>query len=83
MEQTIQEVLKQAPMSIVLLYMVKTLYLDSKAERALMRAQIDGLTVAVTALTLAVNTLIEQVGEKATIEIEKDVTPRMKVIRDT
>lgn len=63
MDETIKSLVLQSPMVVVLLYAVKTLYLDAKLERAQMRQQIDGLTVAINALVVVVTSLSVKLDE--------------------
>lgn len=44
MDETVKSILLQSPMVAVLIYAVKTLYLDAKSERAAMIASIVALT---------------------------------------
>lgn len=72
MDELIKTLLPQAPYVVMLLYGIKTLYIDAKSERATMRAQIDLLTAKIGALEIAITHLADNVGVVPKVKLTDD-----------
>lgn len=62
MDEIMKVLIPQAPMVVVLMYAIKTLYMDAKLERAVMRAQIDALTRVIGLLVIATNRVADRLN---------------------
>lgn len=63
MDETIKSLLIQSPMVVVLLYAVKTLYLDAKSERAAMLSAVNTLAAKIDLLVAVVVANPEMIDE--------------------
>ena len=70
MDPILTDALKSMGWAVILIYAIKTLYLDAKLERQAMRAQLDALARVIGLLVLAFNHLADKMGTEG-IDLSK------------